>query len=108
LHSLRFLFAAILALAAGAAIAQTPTQAYQPEIGQLGKDVVWVPTPPRLIERMLQMADTTSKDLVVDLGSGDGRIPIAAAKRFGARALGVEYDHELVQRTRPGITILLI
>jgi SAM-dependent methyltransferase len=69
----------------------------QPQIGQDGKDVVWVPTPERLIERMLQMADTTSKDLVVDLGSGDGRIPIAAAKRFGARGLGIEYDANLVQ-----------
>ncbi len=68
----------------------------QPQVGQLGKDVVWVPTPYRLIERMLQMADTTSKDVVVDLGSGDGRIPIVAAKKFGARALGIEYDADLV------------
>ncbi len=68
-----------------------------PELGQPGKDVVWVPTPERLIVRMLQMADTTSADLVVDLGSGDGRIPIAAAKRFGARGLGIEYDEGLVQ-----------
>ncbi len=68
-----------------------------PEVGQPGKDVVWVPTPDRLIVRMLQMADTTSADLVVDLGSGDGRIPIAAAKRFGARGLGIEYDEALVQ-----------
>ncbi len=69
----------------------------QPQVGQPGKDVVWVPTPYRLIERMLQMADTTSKDIVVDLGSGDGRIPIAAAKKFGARARGVEYDENLVR-----------
>ena len=96
MHSLRFLFAAILALAAGAAIAQTPTQAYQPEIGQLGKDVVWVPTPPRLIERMLQMADTTANDVVIDMGSGDGRIPIAAARKFGARGVGIEFDANLV------------
>ena len=69
----------------------------QPQVGQLGKDVVWVPTPERLVIRMLQMADTTSADTVVDLGSGDGRIPIAAAKHFGARALGVEYDDNLVR-----------
>lgn len=67
------------------------------QVGQPGKDVVWVPTPHRLIERMLQMADTTGKDVVVDLGSGDGRIPIAAAKKFGARALGIEYEADLVQ-----------
>ena len=69
----------------------------QPQVGQPGKDVVWVPTPYRLIERMLQMADTTSKDVVVDLGSGDGRIPITAAKKFGARSLGIEYEADLVQ-----------
>ena len=74
-----------------------PAEPYQPQIGQLGKDVVWVPTPERLIVRMLQMADTTRRDTVVDLGSGDGRIPIAAAKIFGARAIGVEFDPKLVQ-----------
>lgn len=78
--------------------AQDPAAApSQPQVGQDGKDVVWVPTPERLIERMLQMADTGSRDLVVDLGSGDGRIPIAAAKKFGARGLGIEYDVNLVQ-----------
>ena len=71
--------------------------ALQPQVGQPGKDVVWVPTPHRLIERMLQMADTTGKDVVVDLGSGDGRIPIVAAKKFGARSLGIEYEADLVQ-----------
>lgn len=74
-----------------------PAEQSQPQVGQAGKDVVWVPTPDRLIERMLQMADTTSKDRVVDLGSGDGRIPIAAAKKFGAFGLGVEYDANLVE-----------
>lgn len=74
-----------------------PAGQSQPQVGQPGKDVVWVPTPYRLIERMLQMADTTSKDVVVDLGSGDGRIPIAAARKFGARALGIEYEADLVQ-----------
>jgi len=68
----------------------------------------YVPTPQSVVDEMLRLADVREEDFVVDLGSGDGRIPIAAAKRFGARALGVEYDHELVQRTRPGITILLI
>ena len=74
-----------------------PAGQSQPQVGQPGKDVVWVPTPYRLIERMLQMADTTEQDFVVDLGSGDGRIPIAAAKKFGARSLGIEYEPDLVQ-----------
>lgn len=74
-----------------------PPSVSQPQVGQAGKDVVWVPTPDRLIVRMLQMADTTNPDLVVDLGSGDGRIPIAAARQFGARGLGVEFDPDLIQ-----------
>ncbi len=90
--------AALLALLAAMCSAQPMAQGpHSPQVGQPGKDVVWVPTPDRLIVRMLQMADTTSADLVVYLGSGDGRIPIAAAKRFGARGLGVEYDETLVQ-----------
>ncbi|MBI2319567.1 MAG: class I SAM-dependent methyltransferase, partial [Betaproteobacteria bacterium] len=97
MHPLHVFLAATLALGAAVAAAQPATQAFQPVIGQAGKDVVWVPTPERLIERMLQMADTTSKDVVIDLGSGDGRIPIAAAKKFGAQAIGVEFDAELVQ-----------
>ena len=88
----------LLILGASAAAAQT-TQ-YQPQVGQVGKDVVWVPTPDRVIYRMLQMADTTQEDLVVDLGSGDGRIPIVAAKRFGARSLGIEFDADLVEYSR--------
>jgi hypothetical protein len=79
------------------ASAQQPSPPYEPQIGQLGKDSVWAPTPDRLIDRMLQMADTTDKDYVIDLGSGDGRIPIAAAKKFGARSLGVEFDPDLVK-----------
>ena len=87
-----------LSLSAPIPAAQDQTSAPSPpQVGQPGKDVVWVPTPYRLIERMLQMADTTSKDVVVDLGSGDGRIPIAAAKKFGARSLGIEYDANLVE-----------
>jgi len=76
-----------------AALAQLPFQPYE---GQPGKDVIWVPTPPGLVEKMLDLARVTAKDFVVDLGSGDGRNVIAAAKR-GARALGVEYDPDLVK-----------
>jgi SAM-dependent methyltransferase len=84
-----------LPLAAGVALAQVPTDPSEPYVGQPGKDVVWVPTPMPLVEKMLDMAKVTPRDFVVDLGSGDGRNVIAAAKR-GARALGVEYNPELV------------
>ena len=69
---------------------------YQPRIGQPGKDVVWVPTPPELVETMLDLAKVTKDDYVIDLGSGDGRNVIAAAQR-GARALGVEFNPQLVE-----------
>jgi SAM-dependent methyltransferase len=94
---LRALLAVLFVIAfAPPAMAQGQAAA-PPQVGQLGKDVVWVPTPYRLIDRMLQMADTGSSDVVVDLGSGDGRIPIAAAKKFGAHSLGIEYEADLVQ-----------
>jgi precorrin-6B methylase 2 len=68
---------------------------YKPQSGQAGKDVVWVPTPQVLVDRMLDMAKVTAADFVMDLGSGDGRTVITAAKR-GARALGVEYNPDMV------------
>jgi hypothetical protein len=84
-----------LALAACAA-AQTPApERYEPQFGQEGKDVVWVPMPDDQLEKMLDMARITSADFVMDLGSGDGRTVIAAAKR-GARAMGVEFNPDLV------------
>jgi SAM-dependent methyltransferase len=86
-----------LALAASAALAQEPGN--EPQIGQPGKDVVWVPTPEALVERMLAMAQVGPGDVVFDLGSGDGRAVIAAAKR-GARAVGVEFNPDLVALSR--------
>jgi precorrin-6B methylase 2 len=86
-------------LIAGGTVANA--QEYQPSVGQEGKDVIWVPTPPELVQKMLDMAKLTPSDFLVDLGSGDGRIVIAAAKR-GARAMGVEYNPDMValsQRT---------
>jgi SAM-dependent methyltransferase len=74
-------------------------EAYAPKIGQAGKDVIWVPTPDALVERMLDMAKVTAHDYVVDLGSGDGRTVIAAAKR-GARARGIEYNADMVAVAR--------
>jgi SAM-dependent methyltransferase len=77
------------------AAAQTATDTYKPTVGQPGKDAVWVPTSPALVEKMLDLAKVTPADYVMDLGSGDGRNIIAAAKR-GARGLGVEYNQDLV------------
>jgi hypothetical protein len=71
----------------------------EPQSGDPGKDVIFVPTPETLVERMLDMARVTAADFVVDLGSGDGRIVVAAARR-GARALGVEYNPDLVAVAR--------
>ena len=86
------------AVAAGAADAQVAAE-YHPEVGQAGKDVVWVPTPPALVEKMLDMARVTPQDYVVDLGSGDGRNIIAAARR-GARAVGFEFNPAMVELSR--------
>lgn len=71
------------------------SQTYTPESGQAGKDVVWVPTPQALVDRMLEMGEITADDYVVDLGSGDGRTVISVAK-LGARAHGIEYNPDLV------------
>src|SRR5262245_1299588 len=88
-----------LPLVFGALVSQAAAQAYAPYEGQPGKDVVWVPTRPALVETMLNLANVTERDFVVDLGSGDGRMVIAAAKR-GARALGIEYEPDMVALAR--------
>src|SRR6267142_6770388 len=77
------------------AFAQAPSAEFTPEVGQSGKDVVWVPSPQELVDKMLDMAKVTPKDFVMDLGSGDGRTVITAAKR-GARSLGVEFNPDMV------------
>ena len=89
-----FLALTVLALSAHAA-----TQEYEPEVGQEGKDVVWVPTPQALVDRMLVMARATPKDYLIDLGSGDGRTVITAAKR-GIRAHGIEYNLSMVELSK--------
>ena len=94
----RTCLALAMCVVASAASAQTPAPAddtFKPRVGQQGKDVVWVPTPDALVERMLDLAKVTSSDYVIDLGSGDGRTVIAAAKR-GARAHGIEYNEDMV------------
>ncbi len=73
-----------------------PAKDYHPSVGQEGKDVIWVPTPQALVDKMLDLAKVTPKDYVIDLGSGDGRTVITAAKR-GAKALGIEYNPDMVE-----------
>ena len=72
---------------------------FQPQVGQEGKDVIWVPTAQALVDKMLDMAKVTPKDYVIDLGSGDGRTVITAAKR-GARAMGIEYNPDMVELSK--------
>ena len=76
---------------------------YEPQMGQSGKDVVWIPTPDALVVRMLNAAEVTKDDLVYDLGSGDGKIPIAAAKQYGARAVGIEYNADIAELSRRNV-----
>jgi SAM-dependent methyltransferase len=90
--------AMLLAVDAISASGQNPAPP-EPQINQPGKDVQWVPTPPALVEKMLDLARLTPEDRFVDLGSGDGVLVIAAAKR-GARARGIEYDRALVELSK--------
>lgn len=98
---LPFAISASMASAGYAQSGLTPTapEPYSPAVGQTGKDVVWVPTPQALVDRMLDMAGLTEADYVIDLGSGDGRTVITAAQR-GARAKGLEYNPEMVTLSR--------
>src|ERR671922_2663173 len=88
-----------LVVLCGAAQTQAAEGEYQPQVGQEGKDVVWVPTPQVLVDKMLDMGKVTSRDYVIDLGSGDGRTVISAAKR-GSRALGIEYNPDMVELSK--------
>jgi len=92
-----FLLAAFASLAF--AQAQPAPSTYEPTVGQDGKDVVWVPTPQEVVDKMLDMARLAKSDFLMDLGSGDGRTVITAAKR-GARALGIEYNPKMVELSR--------
>jgi precorrin-6B methylase 2 len=94
------LLALCLTLLLGYGLAQAqPAKDYEPSVGQEGKDVVWVPTPQALVDKMLDMAKVTPKDYVIDLGSGDGRTVITAAKR-GSKALGIEYNPDMVELSK--------
>jgi SAM-dependent methyltransferase len=98
-----FALAGLFALAIGTASAQVVasdraacTQSYKPQSGQQGKDVVWVPTPDEVVQRMLEVAKVTPRDIVYDLGAGDGKIAIAAGK-LGATSIGIEYNPDMAQ-----------
>src|SRR5688572_18929928 len=92
---------AILCAALGAmpSLALAQAKPFEPTVGQAGKDVVWVPTPQALVEKMLDLAKATPQDYLMDLGSGDGRTVITAAKR-GLRAQGVEYNPDMVELSK--------
>jgi len=94
--SLAVLLAALLV---SPAMAQVRQESYVPDVGQQGKDVVWVPTPQVLVEKMLDIAQVTPQDYLIDLGSGDGRTVISAAKR-GLRAHGIEYNPDMANLAR--------
>ena len=91
----------LLCLSAAGTIAQAQPapKPFEPQMGQEGKDVIWIPTPQSLVEKMMDMAKVTPSDYVIDLGSGDGRTVITAAKR-GARALGIEYNPDMVELSK--------
>ena len=94
------LAAVIFACVTTSALAQTSApqygdEIYRPNMGQTGKDVIWIPTPDTLVTKMLQAAKTTENDVVYDLGAGEGKIPIAAAREFKARSVGIEYNPDM-------------
>jgi precorrin-6B methylase 2 len=93
----------VCATAALAQATQQPAKPFEPQVGQAGKDVVWVPTPQVLVDKMLDMAKVTPQDFVMDLGSGDGRTVITAAKR-GATAMGIEYNPDMVELSKKNAT----
>ncbi len=94
-------FAALVALAFPASAQQQ--KPYEPQVGQAGKDVIWVPTPDEVVDRMLRMAQVGPNDVVYDLGAGDGKIAIAAAKKFGARSTGIEYNPEMARHAQGNV-----
>jgi len=100
LRQIRLVACAVIVPAFAAAVfaqgTQAPAKPFEPQVGQAGKDVVWVPTPQALVNKMLDMAQVTPQDFLMDLGSGDGRTVITAAKR-GLRAQGIEYNPDMVE-----------
>lgn len=91
----RFVALSTIVALLGATTTLAQDKSFEPQVGQAGKDVVWVPTPQALVDKMLDMAKLTPQDYLVDLGAGDGRTVITAAKR-GSRAHGIEYNPDMV------------
>jgi SAM-dependent methyltransferase len=102
------ILAVLVTTLCGAAGAQTTPEygdeVFRPRLGQSGKDVIWIPTPDALVTRMLAAAKVTKDDIVYDLGAGDGKIPIAAAKQFSAQAVGIEYNPDMAELARRNAT----
>jgi hypothetical protein len=98
----RFLLYVLLTSWLNLALASTttPSAEYKPQVGQEGKDVIWVPTPEGLIDKMLAAAKVNDKDTLFDLGAGDGIIAITAARQYGAKSVGIEYNPEMAQFAR--------
>jgi len=87
----------------GCATTMPAANEYKPTIAQAGKDVIWIPTPTDLAERMLKAAHVTKQDLVYDLGAGDGKIAILAAKQFNATAIGIEFNPDMAEYARKNV-----
>ena len=98
----RFLLYVLLTSWLNLAFASTtpPSAEYKPQVGQEGKDVIWVPTPEGLIDKMLEAAKVSDKDTLFDLGAGDGIIAITATRKYGAKSVGIEYNPEMAQFAR--------
>ena len=98
----RFLLCALLTSWLNLAFASTatPPAEYKPTVGQEGKDVIWVPTPEGLIDKMLEAAKVSDKDTLFDLGAGDGIIAITATRKYGAKSVGIEYNPDMAQFAR--------
>ena len=103
MHWTRLAAAALVALLVSSPAAAQKEKDYEPHVGQAGKDVIWVPTPDEVVDRMLRMAQVTPNDYVVDLGAGDGKIAIAAARKYGARALGIEYNGDMARHAQRNV-----
>jgi hypothetical protein len=101
IKKLAFTMAAIgFLLISGTTHAQSDKKTYEPTVAQAGKDVIWVPTPNDLVVKMLETAKVNPSDVVYDLGAGDGKIPIQAARQFGARAVGIEFNPDMANLAR--------
>ena len=102
MHRRQFITALAAMGAIGGAYALEPTRIWlaQSPAPKRGPDVVFVPTPNDVVDKMLEIAAVTSKDIVYDLGCGDGRIPITAAQRYGARGVGIDIDPQRIRESR--------